>query len=441
MKRNAEGHEDYGLYLSGDKPTLYRKQGVRTKTVLTISAVTILLVLISLSIWGYLWLKSKEAKMHLPSVDSSLDKAIGGKPVNTLIMGIDKGSVPGEEGEGRSDIMLLVSVDKKNGKAAVISIPRDTRVRIPGYSGYNKINAAFALGGARLAIETVREFTGLTVNHYVILDFQGFKEIVDALGGVPMHVDVAIHDKYAGDVPAGDIVLNGDQALSFVRARHDPRAVPAGDLDRVKNQRKFLQAMLSAASHTRNPFKIVRLVDAVSKSARTDLSFFSMLSLGRSLHGSKEKVKMATAPGYPKVIGGIWYYIIDESGFKDMLASFSSKTEVEPEEASSAKSKEVRSSRSGIKVLVLNGARVTGLASSVAEELKKAGYLDVRIGNAQSSYSKTTIYYGSGKSQEAGLVAADLKGAAEPILEENEELVSEEGCDVLVVLGKDYEKP
>lgn len=434
MRRSSD-EADPHLHLDGDQPTIYRKRP-RWKRILKWTALTLAVVLSALFVWGYVWLKSKEGGMHVAGAQSSLDKTASGQPVNTLVMGLDRGSVPGEEDVARTDIMMLVSVDSKHKKAAVISIPRDTRVKIPGKSNYYKINAAHAIGGPELAIETVKSFTGLPIHHYAVIDFEGFKQIVNAVGGVPMHIDVAIHDKYAGDVPAGDVVLNGDQALAFVRARHDPNAVPAGDLDRVKNQRKFLQAMLSCVSHTRSPFKIISLVDAVSANVKTDMTFMGMLSLGRSLQGSgKDGVQMTTAPGQAKIIGGAWYYIVDEAAFKELLSTFATKTEVGPE----ATTPEPGSARSQISVMVLNGAGKAGLASSVANELADRGYKKVQTGNAKSPCSRTTIYYAGGDSSQAGLVAADLRGAEEPILEKDDDLVSGYGVDVVTILGADYQ--
>lgn len=438
LKGHVEAPGETHLRLDGDQPQIYRRRRVRWTSILKWGALALVILLIVVFAWGYVWLKSKESKMRVEGVGEALDAKKKGQPVTTLVMGVDKGSVPGEE-ESRTDIMMLVSVNPANNKAAVISIPRDTRVEIPGRSGYNKINAAHAFGGPKLAIQTVKDFTGLDINHYVVMDFEGFKHIVNAIGGVKMHVDVAIHDKYAGDVPPGDVVLTGDQALALVRARHDVRSVPAGDLDRIKNQRKFLQAMLSTASHTRNPFRIIKLIDVASENIKTDLSFTEMLSLGRRLQGAGGELTMTTAPGRTKVIGGAWYYIVDTAQFESMLRTFKTSQEVDTsvEEQTSSNG----SSRAGMKVAVLNGAGTPGLAALVAEELAQAGYAGVKTGNAGSRYSKTTIYYADDESSRAGLVAADLAGAREPLIQSSDELTSGYGVEVLVVLGSDYRKP
>lgn len=426
------------LYLDGDQPRLYRRRKVRWKRVLLWTSLVIAALLIGIFFWGYTWLKGEESRMRVTGVGSALSPTKKGQPVTTLVMGVDRGSVKGEEGPGRSDIVMLVSVSSDGKKTAVISIPRDTRVLIPGYKGYNKINAAHAYGGTKQAIETVRAFTGLDINHFVEIDFNGFKHIVDAMGGVPMHIDRAIDDKYAGKVPAGDVVLNGDQALALVRARFDVEAVPEGDLGRVKNQQKFLQAMLTTVSHQRNPFRLIKLVDATSKNVKTDLTFTDMFSLGLKLRGiGTGKAQMTTAPGQPKVIGGVWYYIVDADAFQRLLSSFESRSEVEVVEQ---KKPEVsKSTRGDIKLAVLNGARVQGLATTVGKELERKGYADVARANSESAYSKTTIYYSDENSSKAGTVAADLKGAAEPLLQRNDDLTSEYEVDVVVVLGSDYQ--
>lgn len=441
MNRKNDRNEEPTLYLNGDKPKIYRRRKIRWLSVLKWSALALVVVLIAVFIWGYIWLKTKESQMKIPGAEESLSDKREGQPVTTLVMGVDKGSVEGDESVARADILMLVSVDPDSGKAAVISIPRDTRCTIPGYEGYHKINAAYAFGGPTLQIETVKAFTGVDINHFVVMDFEGFKHIVDAIGGVPMHIDVAINDPYAGNVPAGDVNLDGEQALALVRARHDVNAVPAGDLDRIKNQRMFLQAMLSKVSGQRNPFKIKQLVDVASENIKTDLSFTEMLSLGRKLQGAgEESLNMATAPGTPKIIGGVWYYIVDMDAFNEMLAGFESESEVDPDNGEEQSETESEG-RSEITIAVLNGAGVSRLAASVAEDLEEEGYTDVRTGNAASGYERTTVYYASGNSSKAGKVASDLNGVEEPYMEQSDELTGEYGVEVLVVLGSDYRRP
>src|SRR6202012_2658863 len=122
----------------------------------------------------------------------------------------------------------------------MVSLPRDSYVPIPGY-GRDKINAAFAMGGARLLVQTVEQATGLRLDHYVEVGFSGFAAVVDALGGVTLCPGAPIDDPLAGiDLPAGCQKLDGRDALGYVRSRATPRA----DLDRMVNQRQFMSALL-----------------------------------------------------------------------------------------------------------------------------------------------------------------------------------------------------
>lgn len=411
------------------EPTIYRSRYWRRRLAwLKWAGLLALVALLGLGVWGWVWLKGKERRMKAPAVAAVLDAKKGGQPETTLIMGVDRGSVPGED-VTRADIIMLVTVSPDGRRSALISIPRDTRVTIPGRRGYQKINAARAFGGPELMIEAVREFTGLPVNHFVEIDFTGFKEIVNALGGVKMDIERAIHDRYAGDVPAGQgVVLNGDQALALVRARHDVKAVPEGDLDRVKNQRKFFQAMLSTVSRQRNPFKAMKVVDAVSGNVKTDLSFWKMFSLGRKLKGAN--LEMLTAPGTPRVVGGVWYYIADREALEQMLTEFRSGTGGRPKEGAGE--------RASIKVAVLNGSGTQGLARSVGDRLAGLGYARVAVGNAAEKYQRTTVYYAGEESAAAGVVAGDLPGAEHPVLESSDPITSAYRARVVLVLGADY---
>ena len=435
----AEDRKDHNMHLDGHQPNLYRRRRIRWTGVLKWGSVALVAILVLLFVLGYLWLKTKESEMRVPEAARSLDAKQKGQPVNTLVMGVDRGSVKGEGGPGRSDIMMLVSVSSDGKKAAVISIPRDTRLQIPGQSGNNKINAAHSLGGTKLAVDTVRDFTGLKINHFVEIDFEGFKRIVDAIGGVPMHLDKPINDKYAGKLAAGDQVLSGDQALVLVRARYDVKSVPGGDIDRIKNQQKFIQSMLSTVARQRNPFKIKKIIDVTVENVKTDLTFMEMFSLGRRLKGIGDgNVQMGTAPGQSRVIGGVWYYLVDMEQFQKMLETFKTRTVVETETGETTVTGDAE--RAGVKVKVLNGSGQVGLAAAVAKDLLGRGYQGITTGNARDDYGQTTIYYSGGNSAKAGMVAADLEGVQEPLMKANDSLTAENDVDVLVVLGGDYRK-
>ncbi|WP_084487115.1 LCP family protein [Nocardia sienata] len=174
----------------------------------------------------------------------------------------------GEVGDPRTDTIILVHVPP-SGRTTLVSLPRDSYVAIPGY-GQDKLNAAFAFGGAPLLTETVETATGLRIDHYAEIGFAGFAGVVDALGGIDVCVPQAINDPLAGiDLPAGCQELNGPQALGFVRSR----ATALADIDRMNNQRLFLSALLEKATSPAtlaNPFALWPMVSDTAGSLTVD---------------------------------------------------------------------------------------------------------------------------------------------------------------------------
>lgn len=192
-------------------------------------------------------------------------------------------------GNGRTDTIMLVHIPGLTSDAvpALVSIPRDSEVNIPG-NGENKINAAFTIGGSQLLVQTVEEATGLRVDHYGEIGFAGFADVVDAVGGVTMCPTEPISDPLAGiDLAAGCQKLNGRNALGYVRTRATARA----DLDRMINQREFLSALTNRASSPAvwlNPFRWLSLTNSVTDAVTVDSGahVWDLVRLAWALHGS-----------------------------------------------------------------------------------------------------------------------------------------------------------
>ncbi|OCF91052.1 LytR family transcriptional regulator [Nocardia brasiliensis] len=191
----------------------------------------------------------------------------------------------GEVGPERTDTIMLVHVPK-SGKATLVSLPRDSYVSIPG-NGKDKLNAAFAIGGAPLLVQTVEIATGLRIDHYAQIGFSGFAGVVDALGGIDVCLPTAIDDPLAGiNLPAGCQKLTGPEALGFVRSR----ATALADLDRMNNQRIFMSALLkkaTSAATLANPFKLWPLASDTVKSLKVDNGdhIWNLGQLGWALRG------------------------------------------------------------------------------------------------------------------------------------------------------------
>jgi LCP family protein required for cell wall assembly len=253
--------------------------------------ITALVVVLLLVAVGIFW--SWDAGLHRTDALKSYPGRVGNtKGTNWLIVGSDsragltpaqqKALATGDAAGSRTDTIMIVHTG--SGKTTLLSLPRDTYVPIPGH-GMNKLNAAFAFGGASLLVQTVEEVTGLHIDHYAEIGFAGFASMVNAVGGVRICVAQAIDDGNAGlNIPAGCQKLNGAEALGYVRSRD----FATGDLERVQHQRQFLSALLSKVASPGtliNPFKSIPLgydaVDALTVDDGTHI--WDVATLGLAL--------------------------------------------------------------------------------------------------------------------------------------------------------------
>lgn len=205
----------------------------------------------------------------------------GSERVNVLLMGGDERGL--REGEvARSDSNLVASFDPVTKKIHLFSILRDTHVEIPGFRD-NRVNTALSLGGPELAMKTIGNLTGLDIQYYVYVDFQGFIKLVDALGGVDFYVekdmkwsDSADGHKYDIDLKKGQQHLDGDKALQYVRFRHDKLS----DFTRTERQRDFLKAVAAKLKDGWNLIKLPEILGEVIPYVETNMSPNDMLKLG-----------------------------------------------------------------------------------------------------------------------------------------------------------------
>ena len=236
---------------------------------------------------------------------------------NIVVMGCDvrKGDA------GRSDTLFVVMLDKSKRNAALLSVPRDTRVKIKGH-GWDKINAAFAYGGQKLTRETVQDFLGIKINNYVLVDFQGFKGLVDAVGGVDIDVEKRMYyyDPYDGfeiDLRPGRQHMDGKTAMQYVRYRDEE-----GDIGRIRRQQKFLMALYRHIASKNIIAKIPGVSKQIMSMVKTDLSLKEMVELGNVMRDMVEKdgLKMSMVPGEPEYIDGISYWIPDIPKLRQKMA-------------------------------------------------------------------------------------------------------------------------
>ena len=248
--------------------------------------------------------KELERQFKEEGIIKATDKA------TVLIMGVDKR----EDDVGRSDTLMIATLDPHLNQAALLSIPRDTRVKIRGY-GYDKINAAFAYGGERLTESTVESFLGVDIDHYVIVNTKSFVKIIDALGGIDINVEKRMlyedpWDDDGGlviDLYPGEQHMDGKTAVTYVRYRDEE-----GDIGRVKRQQAFMSACMDKVTSPDIIPRIPAILREVLDAVETDMSFRQLLELAGALKDAHQNgLETAMVPGRPLYIEGISYWIPD----------------------------------------------------------------------------------------------------------------------------------
>jgi len=198
------------------------------------------------------------------------------EPVTILIMGRDSRDTESER--GRADTIMLLYLDPENAAGSLLSIPRDTFVDIPGY-GQDKINAAYAYGGEELMIRTIQNFIGAKINHYVTLDFQGFVDLIDAMGGVDITIDRPLVDPKSGaNLSPGEHHLTGEQALAYTRSR----ATELGDIGRIQRQQNLFKELMAQKLNVQYLSNIPHYFNILIDSTRTDLEVLTILRYSKA---------------------------------------------------------------------------------------------------------------------------------------------------------------
>jgi LCP family protein required for cell wall assembly len=287
---------------AGPPPARPRKPRPRRKRawsqLISLSLVIAVLLISAGILGGTLWMET--ALHRQPVLTDYPGRPAAGRGTTWLLVGSDSRqdltveqqqalATGGDTGSGRTDTILLVHVPALGSPTptTMVSIPRDSYVPIPGY-GRDKINAAFAMGGAPLLAQTVEQATGLRLDYYAEVGFGGFAVVVDALGGITVCPVAPMDDPLAGiDLPAGCQKLDGRNALGYVRSRDTPRA----DLDRMVNQRRFMSALLHRVASPAvwlNPWRWYSVPHAAADALTVDQGdhVWDMARLGWALHGS-----------------------------------------------------------------------------------------------------------------------------------------------------------
>lgn len=342
-----------------------------------------------------------------------------------------------DHGSRLTDTVMLVQLDPRRTSAAVLSFPRDLLVtRCDGSRG--RINAAHhvgeaeGVGGPSCLVQTVSDFTGIPVHHYVEVNFAGFVEVVDTLGGVTMYFPEPIRDRHAGlDLPAGCVELDGVSALSFVRARQID-----DDFGRIARQQRFIRELTDEATRVGTLVNVPRLfslIDALAETVTTDadLSIRDMRRIAYSLRDfGADRLEARTVPGRNRVINGAAYVVAEEEAAETLFQAFR-RAEVFPEGIGTEPPRAVAVGDVD-PLTVLNGVGVSGLAAEVAAVLEQRGFEIAETDNAEHfDFAATVVRYPTGEAEEGELIAEALGGA------QLEELAP--GAAPQVVIGEDLD--
>ena len=338
------------------------------------------------------------------------------EPINFLVVGVDnaEGLNPDDpvlrgrfEASLLSDTIMVVRVDPRENRAWLLSIPRDLWVTIAGTGSKEKINAALALGGPQMLIDTIQTELDIPINHYVQVNFAGFRNLVEVIGGVPVWFDRPARDGNTGlDVSSpGCVNLEGEQALAFVRSRYyevldddgDWVSDPTGDSGRIARQQAFIRAALNraAAQGARNPFELQRLIEATQGEVVLDdaLSIDTLLSLGERFSDfNVDTFEIVTLPvdnGYAGA-AAVGYLRVAEA--QSLLAVFRGQTLFGTPNAL-------------VRVEVRNGTGQPAQASDAAARFGELGFSVVGSGDAPGHTGPTVIRYRPGALLEAVLLA------------------------------------
>ncbi|WP_240452381.1 LCP family protein [Virgibacillus sp. YIM 98842] len=228
------------------------------------------------------------------------------RSLNVLLLGVDS-----REGDaGRSDTMILLSLNPQTDSMLMFSIPRDTYVNIPG-RGMDKINHAYAFGDVELSVQTVEETFDLPVHYYARVNMEGFQQGIDAIGGVTVSNTQAF-SQGGSNFAEGEIRLNGSEALDYIRMRKDD---PRGDLGRNERQREVIQAALRQGASFSSITKVGEILDILGGNVKTDLNMNNMQSIFGSYRGTQQNTRTLEIEGTGQTINGIWYYVVSDEEF------------------------------------------------------------------------------------------------------------------------------
>ncbi|MDN3439767.1 LytR family transcriptional regulator [Planococcus sp. APC 3900] len=238
-------------------------------------------------------------------------------PFSVLLLGVDER----EDDRGRSDTVVVMTINPAEKSTKMVSIPRDTYTEIVGRGTTDKINHAYAFGGIEMSLATVENLLDIPIDYVMQVNMEGFKDIVDAVGGVEVNNTMAFDD-----YPAGTIQLNGDEALGYVRMRKQD---PEGDFGRQNRQKQVIQAIMKEGASVNSLLNYKDIFTALGDNVRTNMTFDEMMDVQSNYRDAIGTVdQMIVEDGYGETINGIWYYMMDDAELAEIQSTLKEHLEM-----------------------------------------------------------------------------------------------------------------
>lgn len=261
-------------------------------------------------LWAILLILVMSVGVHIAPVNA---EEISQTPFSVLLLGIDTGDL-GRTDKGRSDVVMVMTVNPTTERMTLTSIPRDTYTEIIGKGFKDKINHAYAFGGVEMSKATVENLVGSPIEHYIAVNMAGLKDIVDAVGGVEVVPPTSFEIEgvtFEGGVPTH---LDGEKALAYARERY----TSGGDYARQGRQREIIEAVLNKANPQESLANFQKLFTAMAKNIETDLDFTEWMALYNHYKAMGPTLEMYQLQGEGQMIDGVYYDVSDESSLAQL---------------------------------------------------------------------------------------------------------------------------
>lgn len=232
-------------------------------------------------------------------------------PFSVLLLGVDTGAL-GRTEQGRSDTMMVATVNPSTDQSLLVSLPRDTYTEIVGHNTQDKMNHAYAFGGAAMSMDTVEKLLDIPINHYITINMEGIETLVDAIGGVEINNPFEFTYRET-TFPKGKQQLDGDQALKYTQMRYDD---PNGDYGRQARQRQIIAGIANKVLSTKGLTNYQSILTTMGENVKTDLSFEDMRTLIGDYRAAFGNIKSDQMKGEGFMQDGVSYQRIDPSELK-----------------------------------------------------------------------------------------------------------------------------